>query len=109
MKQKMAIGAPAFTKAGPVAKAMARFLARMKERQLFDLWQSSKTKKEDTIGKRAELELRRKVEGNDYHHKESKKKDREFAKMAEKFRKFIMGLTPMAEGPKRSEAEVGAT
>ena len=110
MKPKTAMKAPVCGSAADVRKGLARFFARMKERELFDRWHSSKTKKEDAIGKRAEFELRRKVEGSDYHQRrEAGKKDKELAKMAERFRRFILRLAPLEEGLKRSETGVGVT
>jgi len=110
MKPKMAMRSPVCGPAADVRKGLARFFARMKEREFFDRWHSSKTKKEEAIGKRAEFELRRRMEGNEYHRlRESKRKGKELSKVAERFRRFILSLAPLEEGPKRSETGVGVT
>jgi hypothetical protein len=84
-----------------------RFLRRIKEHELAERWHSSKAKKDETLGKRAELELRRRFGGSrEYHQiKESRRKERELSKMAKRFRRFIMRMVPLPEGPRHGVRE----
>ena len=79
---------------GRLRSALARFFMRIRERELVERWHSSKAKKDETLGKRAELELRRKIgEGRGYQLvRKQRMEERELKRTTERFLRFLEGL-----------------
>ncbi|NYZ73623.1 hypothetical protein H0O00_00610 [Candidatus Micrarchaeota archaeon] len=91
MEPKMKVRPFVDGRIGRIPQGLVRLFRRLKERELFDRWQSSKTKKDETVGKKAELELRRKTEGDkDYQFvRKERREERERIRLAERFRRFL--------------------